>query len=210
MDVSSVNSNVSTYMATATTENTGTETAAKEGSSASSAADKGVVYEKGVEEKKDSANRIYNRDGIVAKLKADQQSRIDSMNNLVQKLLGKQAEKFDLANGGNLANMFRTVAGKADPKTIAEAKASIAEDGYWGVEQTSDRLVSMAIALSGGDTGKADEMMGAIEKGYKQATQAWGEKLPQISQDTMEATRKKMEDWKNGTTTAADYSTYLS
>jgi hypothetical protein len=68
----------------------------------------------------------------------------------------------------------------------------------------------MAIALSGGDTDKADEMMAAIEKGYKQATKAWGEDLPQISQDTLEATRQKMEDWKNGITTAEDYSNYLS
>ena len=68
----------------------------------------------------------------------------------------------------------------------------------------------MAIALSGGDTEKADEMMAAIEKGYKQATKAWGKELPQICQDTMEATRQKMEDWKTGKTTAEDYASYLS
>lgn len=172
--------------------------------------DDGVVYEKSKETKKDSANQIYNKDNVIAKLKADQQSRLDSMNSLVQKLLGKQAEKFDLANGSNLAATFRQVAGKVDQQTIDDAKASIAEDGYWGVNQTSDRLVSMAIALAGGDTDKADTMMAAIEKGYKQATKAWGEDLPQICQDTMEATRQKMDDWKNGVTTAEDYSKYLS
>lgn len=172
--------------------------------------DDGVVFEKSNETKKDSANQIYNKDNVIAKLKADQQSRLDSMNSLVQKLLGKQAEKFDLANGSNLAETFRQVAGKVDQQTIDEAKASVAEDGYWGVNQTSDRLVSMAIALAGGDTDKADTMMAAIEKGYKQATKAWGEDLPQICQDTMEATRQKMDDWKNGVTTAEDYSKYLS
>lgn len=172
--------------------------------------DDAVVFEKTNETKKDSTNQIYNKENIVAKLKADQQSRLDSMNSLVQKLLGKQAEKFDLANGTNLAATFREVAGKVDQKTIDEAKESISEDGYWGVNQTSDRLVSMAIALSGGDTDKADTMMAAIEKGYKQATKAWGEDLPQICKDTMEATRQKMDDWKNGVTTAEDYSKYLS
>ena len=172
--------------------------------------DDGVVYEKSNETKKDSANQIYNRDNVIAKLKADQQSRLDSMNSLVQKLLGKQAEKFDLATGTNLAATFREIAGKVDQQTIDEAKQSISEDRYWGVNQTSDRLVSMAIALSGGDTSKADTMLEAMEKGYKQATKAWGEDLPQLCQDTLDAARKKMDDWKNGVTTAEDYSNYLS
>jgi hypothetical protein len=210
MDVSSVNT--STYAATntSTTESAKSETAAKESTSTASVKDEAAVYEKSTETTKDSANQIYNKDSIVAKLKADQQSRIDSMNSLVQKLLGKQAEKFDLANGNNLASTFRQLAGKVDQTTIDEAKDSISEDGYWGVNQTSDRLVSMAIALSGGDTDKADEMMAAIEKGYKQATKSWGEDLPQLCQDTMEATRQKMDDWKNGVTTAEDYANYLS
>jgi hypothetical protein len=209
MDVSLVNSSTSTYAATSTTESAKSQSASESASTAS-VKDEAAVYEKSTETKKDSANQIYDKDSIVAKLKADQQSRIDSMNSLVQKLLGKQAEKFDLANSSNLASTFRELAGKVDQTTIDEAKASISEDGYWGVNQTSDRLVSMAIALSGGDTSKADELMAAIEKGYKQATQSWGEDLPQLCQDTMEATRQKMDDWKNGITTAEDYSNYLS
>lgn len=210
MDVSSVNNNASTYAASNTTEAEKTSASKKTTEEAAAAADAAAVYEKGTASTKDSANKIYNKDAVVAKLKADQQSRIDSMNSLVQKLMGKQAEKFNLANGNNLAATFRDLAGKVDQKTIDEAKESISEDGYWGVNKTSDRLVSMAIALSGGDTEKADEMMAAIEKGYKKATQAWGEDLPQICQDTLEATRQKMDDWKNGKTTAEDYADYLS
>lgn len=207
MSISSING-VNGYTAVKTAETEKTAKAAE--TTEKQVKDDGVVYEKSNETKKDSANQIYNKDNVIAKLKADQQSRLDSMNSLVQKLLGKQAEKFDLANGSNLAETFRQVAGKVDQQTIDEAKASVAEDGYWGVNQTSDRLVSMAIALAGGDTDKADTMMAAIEKGYKQATKAWGEDLPQICQDTMEATRQKMDDWKNGVTTAEDYSKYLS
>lgn len=207
MSISSING-VNGYTAVKTAETEKTAKAAE--TTKKQVKDDGVVYEKSNETKKDSANQIYNKDNVIAKLKADQQSRLDSMNSLVQKLLGKQAEKFDLANGSNLAETFRQVAGKVDQQTIDEAKASVAEDGYWGVNQTSDRLVSMAIALAGGDTDKADTMMAAIEKGYKQATKAWGEDLPQICQDTMDATRQKMDDWKNGVTTAEDYSKYLS
>lgn len=207
MSVLSING-VDGYTAVKTAETEKTSKAAE--TTEKQVKDDGVVYEKSNETKKDSVNQIYNRDNVIAKLKADQQSRLDSMNSLVQKLLGKQAEKFDLATGTNLAATFREIAGKVDQQTIDEAKQSISEDGYWGVNQTSDRLVSMAIALSGGDTSKADTMLEAMEKGYKQATKAWGEDLPQLCQDTLDAARKKMDDWKNGVTTAEDYSNYLS
>lgn len=212
MDVSTTNGVSAAYTANTPAnekaEAVSTETKNKE--TATNAADSSVVFEKSNETPKASTNQIYNRDAIISKLKADQQSRLESMQSLVQKLLHKQGSVFDLANGTNLAATFREAAQNADPQTIKEAQESISEDGYWGVNQTSDRLVSMAIALSGGDTEKADELMEAIEKGYEKATAAWGEDLPQICQDTLEATRQKMTDWKNGTTSAADYSNYLS
>lgn len=174
----------------------------------------GVVFDKSDSTKNDSTNQIYNKDAIISKLKADQQSRLESMQSLVEKLLNKQKGTFDLASlmkkddvsGLNLSATFEEAAKNADPDTIKAAQESISEDGYWGVNKTSDRLVSMAIALSGGDTSKADEMMAAIQKGYDRATSAWGKELPDICKDTLEATKQKMDDWKNGKTTAKDYS----
>lgn len=174
----------------------------------------GVVFDKSESTKNDSTNQIYNKDAIISKLKADQQSRLESMQSLVEKLLNKQKGTFDLASlmkkddvsGLNLSATFEEAAKNADPDTIKAAQESISEDGYWGVNKTSNRLVSMAIALSGGDTSKADEMMAAIQKGYDRATSAWGKELPDICKDTLEATKQKMDDWKNGKTTAKDYS----
>lgn len=209
MDNMTVNNNVNTYAAnTATTSAKEAETAAKETTTAKT--DTAAVYEKSTEGKKDSANQIYNRDAIIGKLKADQQNRITSMQSLVEKLLNKQKGTFDLASAMNLAGTFREAAALASPEDIAQAQADVAEDGYWGVEQTSDRLVSMAIALSGGDTSKADELKDAITKGFEKATAAWGEDLPQLCKDTYNTALKKMDDWKNGVTTAEDYSKYLS
>ncbi len=53
------------------------------------------------------------------------------------------------------------------------AQADIAEDGYWGVEQTSDRILDFAKALSGDDPDKADAMLEAFKKGFEQATKSW-------------------------------------
>ena len=50
----------------------------------------------------------------------------------------------------------------------------------------------------------------SIQKGYDKATAAWGKKLPAICEQTLDATKQKMEDWKTGKTTAQDYADYLS
>ena len=211
MDNMTVNNNVNTYATeTATSTTSKAETSAAADEKSKTKTDEAAVFEKSKDDKKSSTNQIYNRDAVVKRLKADEQNRISSMQGLVEKLLNKQKGTFDLANGTNLAETFRKAAGLASPEDIAKAKADIAEDGYWGVGQTSDRLVSMAIALSGGDTDKAEEMKEAIQKGFKKATKAWGEDLPQICKDTLDTTMKKMDDWKNGVTTAEDYSKYLS
>lgn len=209
MSVSAISATNQTYETSAAVSTAPKTTEKENTAAAGNTASKDVVYEKSNSTKKDSANQIYNRDSIVSKLKADQKSRADSMRSLVDKLLNKQKNKYDIANS-SLSSIFRNAAANADPETVKQAQEDISEDGYWGVNKTSDRLVSMAIALSGGDTSKADEMMNAIQKGFDKATAAWGEKLPDISQRTLEATKQKMEDWKTGKTTAQDYADYLS
>ena len=91
-----------------------------------------------------------------------------------------------------------------DAQTKAQAQKDIAEDGYWGVEQTSDRIVDFAKALSGSDPDKADELLEAFKKGFKQATKTWGSNLPDISQRTYDAVVDKFDKWKNGAEDVAD------
>lgn len=80
-----------------------------------------------------------------------------------------------------------------DAETKAKAQKDIAEDGYWGVEQTSDRIVSFATALAGDDSKALEKMRDAFVKGYKQAEKQWGGKLPDISQRTYDAVMKKFD-----------------
>ena len=78
---------------------------------------------------------------------------------------------------------------------IAQAKEDVSEDGYWGVKQTSQRLFDFASALAGDDVEKMKEMQAAMEKGFKQATKAWGEDLPGICNDTLSAANKLFDDY---------------
>lgn len=155
------------------------------------AKDTGVVYEKSANATDSKSNKITDYSSVVSSMKKELSDKNAHLQNLVNELMGKQANKYT-----KLADLFKNV--NADPATIAQAKKDIGEDGYWGVEQTSDRLVSMAQALSGGDSAKADELIAAMKKGFSQATKAWGEDLPDICKNTIDAAVKKMEDWRDG------------
>ena len=93
-------------------------------------------------------------------MKKELSSKNEQLQNLVNKLLSNQAKKYI-----SLSDMFKDI--QVDEQTKIQAQKDISDDGYWGVEQTSDRLVSMAKALSGGDSSKADAMISAIEKGFR-------------------------------------------
>ena len=122
----------------------------------------------------------------VEKLKSELQER---MANLVQQMLGKQVTQ---------SNILEAIQeGKFSEEDIEQAKKDTAEDGYWGVEQTSDRMVKFALALTGGDPDKLDSMIEAFEKGYSEAEKQWGGELPELTQRTREATLKKFQDLKD-------------
>lgn len=130
---------------------------------------------------------------VVAKMKADTQAKLEQMQSLVTKMFQKQGVTIGTAD-----DMWKALANgnfTADPATIEQAKEDIGEDGYWGVNQTSDRLVDFAIALSGGDEEKMQKMVSAVEKGFNEATKSWGKDLPGISSDTYSATMDKFDKW---------------
>ena len=132
----------------------------------------------------------------VKKMKMELSNKSQQMQSLVNSLFGTQGKK--AANVTDLIKGLRNGTLSVDAATIAQAKEEIGEDGYWGVEQTSNRLLDMAKALSNGDPSKADELIAAMEKGFKQAERAAGGELPPISQQTIDAARDKINAWKNG------------
>lgn len=170
---------------------------AKKQSEISAAEETGVVYEPSkATESADTGSTVKDYSSIVKQMKGELNTKNQQLQNLVDQLLNKQATKYT-----RLSQLFQDIKdGKisVDPETVTQAQKDIAEDGYWGVEQTSDRLVSMAQALSGGDASKADEMISAIKKGFEQATKAWGDDLPEICQKTIDAATKKLENWRDG------------
>ena len=116
-------------------------------------------------------------------------------NNLIYKaaklMMDKQANTYGNAN--DIWSFLRSGNFTVDPATKAQAQADIAEDGYWGVNQTSDRIIQFANALTGGDPDKIESMREAFKKGYAQAEKTWGGSLPEISQKTYDAVMEKFD-----------------
>ncbi len=163
-----------------------TEQSAAEVSSAAKTEESGVVYEPSKESQTASAKKTYkpNTD-LVNKLKADAEARTAQLRSLVEKMMTKQADAYGQAN--DMWSLLRSGKLSVDPATRAQAQADIAEDGYWGVKQTSQRILDFANALTGGDPDKLQDMRDAFEKGFKKAEKTWGGSLPDISQQTYKA-----------------------
>lgn len=185
----------STY--TAPTTNTTASTTAASSAVETKADDTAVVYEKSSSAKSSKKSNS----AIIAKLQADSDARLSSLKSLVEKVITKQGNTYASANSSDIMNnsafwnAIRTGNFTVDAETAAQAKADIAEDGYWGVNQTSDRLVEFAKAAAGGDSSKIEKMRNAIQKGFDAAKKLWGGELPGISQDTYDATMKKLDQW---------------
>ena len=169
-----------------------------------------VVYEKSKtpDTSVTNKNSAIDRDAIIAQMKSDLEARMNQMNSYVQQMMSQQGIAIGTADDiwSFLASGDYTVTEAAK----AQAQEAISEDGYWGVEQTSQRIVDFAKALSGGDVSKADLLLDAFKKGFEEATGTWGKELPEISQNTYKAVEEKFAAWKeeaNQTTTTTDPTT---
>lgn len=192
MDVNGVTSGVSSYSAYSPAKAANETTEVSQNTKETN--ETGVVYEPS----KDAATagtvtKKYKPDtALIAQLKADADARTEQLRSIVEKLITGQGNA--LGNADDIWSFLRKGDFTVDAETKAQAQADIAEDGYWGVNQTSDRIIDFAKALTGGDPSKLESMRDAFKKGFEQATATWGDKLPDISQQTYDAVMKKFDD----------------
>ena len=153
MSVNSIGAMTAAYTQQSTATKTNKESSSEK-TSEKKAQEPAAVYEKNSSEKTQSTK---SNPAIIAQLKADTQARTAQLQSLVEKMISKQGQTLGTADSmwsflakGNL---------KADPETIAQAQKDVAADGYWGAEQTSDRILSFAKALANDDPDKAEELL---------------------------------------------------
>ncbi len=198
MAINSVTNATTASQTTAYTAPKTDDTASKAADTAAKKDDTGVVYEKD----SNTSNTVTKKTdyALVNKLKQDAEQRTAQLRSLVEKMMTKQGAAIGTAD--SMWSFLAKGDFEVDAATKAQAEKDIAEDGYWGVEQTSDRILDFAKALSGNDPEKADLLLDAFKKGFQEATKSWGDKLPDISQRTYDAVVEKFDNWKKGTEVA--------
>ena len=189
------NVNTASKVAEKTNEEVNTTVAEK----ANSFDETAVVYEKTQPEENSVTvknNAGIDREAIIAQMKADTEARMNQLTDIVKKMMAGQGNAFAMASEDDVWSFLASGDYTVTEAAKLQAQEDISEDGYWGVEQTSERILDFAKALSGGDVSKADELFDAFKKGYEQATGAWGKELPDISKETYKAVEEKFEAWK--------------
>ena len=108
--------------------------------------------------------------------------------------------------GGNDLNSVKSMLSDIDFASLKKKKKNpltmntdelnqlISEEGFFGIDNTANRIADFVIKGAGNDVEKLKKGLEGIKQGFEQAEKIWGGELPQISQDTIEATIKKVSD----------------
>lgn len=152
------------------------------------------VYVKGSDTKQEDAGVTYTANAqLVDSLKAELEKTMNRFAGMVEEMLGKQGLK--IAEGEGVWKTLAKGEFTVDEQTQEEAKQAISEEGYWGVKCTSIRIVDFAKALVGGDIARVEEMREAFIRGYQAAQEVWGGMMPEITQQTYDASMKLFDEW---------------
>jgi len=118
----------------------------------------------------------------------------------VRKLIASALGKDDASGQGFWAVRAKGI--KLSEADRAQAQQLISEDGFFGVKQTTDRIMSFAKAMVGEGASEAqiEKMRAAVQKGFDEVARMFGgfDKLPQVTKDTHAAIMSAFDDWKAG------------
>lgn len=122
-----------------------------------------------------------------AQLHAADSARYGMLQNLVANLLQEQGIHTKIAVGDSEIDIATLTPGKA--------RELISDDGYFGVQQTSDRIFQFAVGIAGGDPSRIEAIKEGIDQGFAEAKKAFGDWLPDISYQTYDAVMEKLDAW---------------
>jgi len=125
----------------------------------------------------------------------------DSVSKILEKI-AEHASKSMSDQAGQFSMSFTSISitiEMEEGETIDDVKSQLdsmlSEDGYWGVEKTSQRMFDFAAAIAGDDPDQLEKARDAVTKGFEQAEAMFGGKLPDISYDTYNATMDKFDSY---------------
>ena len=193
MDVQGVNTGIASYLNKNTVEQKpANSNAAATGAAAANTSAAGAANEKleGVEFVKSEDTKkpvTYDKAATLEYIRQSEEARMQNFNNMITKMLVKQGETSNLT-----LNNMKLFVSEAD---AAKAAKAIAPGGEYSVDAVAGRILDMAKALSGGDPSKISLLKNAVKKGFKDAEEAWGGKMPSITDETYNKVMKGFDEW---------------
>ncbi|MBU0680793.1 MAG: hydrogenase-4 component G [Proteobacteria bacterium] len=67
-----------------------------------------------------------------------------------------------------------------------EAQVLVADDGYFGVTKTAERIANFVLSGGGDNLERLQAGRAGVQNGFQEAEEAWGGKLPEISYQTLD------------------------
>lgn len=136
-------------------------------------------------EAKASANKSEKGEFVA---KSSRQLKNESMKDMVSQLLTGQASAN--SDKSSLQAQLNEILSSFDIEPI-EADS----EDFWGAEKTAQRILDFAKSLAGGDKDAISTLRDAFEKGFGDSEKIWGDKLPDVCQDTYDLVQKGFDDW---------------
>ena len=140
----------------------------------------------------------YTIDGKkLSEIKQDFANHNETFKKMVRVMIEKQGHSVNkimkALSEGKEVNITVTV----DSDTQKAAQDAISEDGYWGADKTSERILDFAKTLSGGDKTKIENLRNGFLEGFEKAKEAFGGELPEIAQQTYDKVIAGFDAWGN-------------
>lgn len=148
---------------------------------------------------------VYQKDtSAIARMRAEAKSQNTMLRRMAERLITEQYENgnelFQLLYGHKAVQLNPNIrVKKPELKTEAQvreyAQETAGDNGYYGVKQTSGRIIDFAKALSGGDISKIEPFRKAVENAFSDARVELGSPLPEITQSTYSAVMQGFDEW---------------
>lgn len=128
----------------------------------------------------------------ITRMREEAEAKYNYILDIIKSLVSKQAGIESGISPAEGVELEETAVLVVPPEVAAWAQEAL--ESYYSVEQTSNRIMDMARALSGGDKSKIPLLRKAVQEGFGQVQQILGE-LPQISKDTYNEIMRQFDEW---------------
>ncbi len=126
-------------------------------------------------------------------------SELTEKNTIIQGALSGSEEILEFLSGKTTSSgmSLSNIGYEGKPITelsVDEANELLSDDGFFGIEQTSNRVVNFVFSFAGDDLELLEKGKAGVVQGFEEALKMFGGELPEISYKTQERTLSLIDE----------------